>query len=756
MRRIITRMKNRRQPLVAVMVVMFALQVQAAPRGLARESLPGWDVPDLRPLPEEPADIPAPAPVEAPAALPAPQPAPAPQPVAAEAAEVKAPVVLGYGHFSKDGGAEGMSAEQFARQMDYLQSSGLHPISLQSYIDWREGRRMLPSGSVLITLDEADRGAYEVAYPILKKHHFAYVVFVDGRNFADGDPERATLAQLQEMAMNGAEIGSHTVSRPGSYEWQFAALSGGDDFSQLVEHEIGNSTRTIAAAFGTCRAFSYPHGTADEHLAGALPNYGISVAFTSQGGHASRNTQPYAQYRCMVKDDDTFHQAVGGSPATASQPQEEPAPEPEPVSRDKQDSLLVPIETVVPAPRTEPEPAVQPEPQPQPQPRPEPQPVVQQQPAMPSFADDDVAEEVEEVTPDPQPAPIAGQESYPAVQPLYENLGRRTPDGDWVTSRFTAPLVPREQTRVAVLGYHNFSNTKPITEMRMRTSDFCQQMQYIKDAGLSVITMQDFLEWLNGTRCLPERCVLITIDDGWKSVYTDAFPVLRAYGYPFTMFLYTTYIDVQGDSMTQQQLRAMMRCGATIGSHSVNHLYPKKWKRYAMESEPYKYQLQVELLDSRTTLLKLFGNCSTYCYPGGYNTPPMLDTLSGSAYQAAFTVEEAKVECGENPLLVHRYMVFGNDHNIFRRAVNFDGDAGVRPTREGIAAALPRAMKFYPHAFPKADPNAIVPAAPAATAAKPKPKAAPAKAAARKAPARKKPARKVPAPAPAPLPYSTY
>lgn len=141
--------------------------------------------------------------------------------------------------------------------------------------------------------------------------------------------------------------------------------------------------------------------------------------------------------------------------------------------------------------------------------------------------------------------------------------------------------------------------------------------------------------------------MLITIDDGWKSVYTDAFPVLRAYGYPFTMFLYTTYIDVQGDSMTQQQLRAMMRCGATIGSHSVNHLYPKKWKRYAMESEPYKHQLQVELLDSRTTLLKLFGNCSTYCYPGGYNTPPMLDTLSGSAYQAAFTVEEAKVECGK-------------------------------------------------------------------------------------------------------------
>ena len=657
------------------------MQAGAAPGGLSREALPGLDAPALPPVPVEPADIPAPVSAPAPAPVPAPSPAPAASPTAAAP---KAPVVLGYGHFSKDGAGDTVSAEQFARQMDYLKEHGLHPVSLQSYIDWREGRRMLPSGSVLITLDEADRGAYEVAYPILKKHHFAYVVFVDGRNFAMNDPDRATLPQLQEMAMDGAEIGSHTVTRPGSYEWQFAAMSGADDFSALAEREIGNSARSIAAAFGTCRAFSYPHGAVDERLAEALPQYGIRVAFTALPGHASRNAKPFAQRRCMVTDHDSFLQAVGGTAGP------EPAPEPEPAAPENHDDLLVPIETVVPSPEP--------------------------QPAMPEFADDDVAEDVEEDTAEPQPQEDA---AYPAVQPIHENLGRRTPDGDWVTCRFSAPLVPREKTRVAVLGYHNFSNSKPATEMRMKTADFCQQMQYIKDAGLSVVTLQDFLEWLNGTRRLPERCVLITIDDGWKSVYTDAFPVLRAYGYPFTMFLYTTYIDVQGDSMTSKQIQAMLRCGATIGSHSANHLYPKKWRRYAMDSEPYKNQLQVELADSRATLQKMFGTCSTYCFPGGYNTPPMLDTLSAAGYRAAFTVEEAKVECTENPLLIHRYMVFGTDHNIFRRAVNFDGAAGIRTTREGIRAALPRAMKFFPHAFPKAERRAPAPSpVPAPSAAR--------------------------------------
>ena len=156
-----------------------------------------------------------------------------------------------------------------------------------------------------------------------------------------------------------------------------------------------------------------------------------------------------------------------------------------------------------------------------------------------------IVQEAEKPTEVPEPEPASApqelrelMEPYhaTAVKPTYARLGRRTPDGDWVTAHFDQPLVPRDETRVAVLGYHNFSNSKRPTEMLMRTAEFCQQMQYIRDAGLAVISMQDFLEWRQGKRLLPARCVLITIDDGWKSVYTDAYPVLRAYGYPFTLF----------------------------------------------------------------------------------------------------------------------------------------------------------------------------------------------------------------------------
>ncbi len=320
-------------------------------------------------------------------------------------------------------------------------------------------------------------------------------------------------------------------------------------------------------------------------------------------------------------------------------------------------------------------------------------------PAEPAPAEPAPAEPAPAEPTPAEPVPAEPEEKYPVVEATYAELGKRTPDGDWVTARFKQPLVPREQTQVSVLGYHNFSKTKARSEMRMSTADFCRQMQFLRDSDICVISMQDFLEWRHGTRCLPARCVLITIDDGWKSVHSDAFPVLKAYGYPFTLYLYTRYINVQGDSMTSAQIKEMMKYGATIGSHSSNHLYPSKWKRYGQSSAAYAAQLKKELVDSRSKLKSMFGNCSTYCYPGGYNTPPMLDTLERAGYQAAFTVLESKVTCTEPTFLVHRYMVFGTNHEIFRRAVNFGGQENVVATRAAIAAAEEPAKAFFPAAF---------------------------------------------------------
>ena len=260
------------------------------------------------------------------------------------------------------------------------------------------------------------------------------------------------------------------------------------------------------------------------------------------------------------------------------------------------------------------------------------------------------------------PVPVS---SVPVSAEAEEDCAEEVPEEEVLD-------VPRDQTRVTVLGYHNFSKKAPVTEMLMRTSEFREQMAYLRRAGITVISMQEFLEWRLGTRTLPARCALITLDDGWKSVYTDAYPILKEFGYPFTLFLYTNYLHGRGDSLTPAQVKEMQANGATVGSHSVRHLYPSSWKKEEKKGpEAYAALVDAELGGSQMKLSEMFGPVNTYCYPGGYNTPGMLEKMPGYGYVAAFTVIPGKVTSTTDALLIPRYMIFGNKSSIFRSAVDF-------------------------------------------------------------------------------------
>ncbi len=277
---------------------------------------------------------------------------------------------------------------------------------------------------------------------------------------------------------------------------------------------------------------------------------------------------------------------------------------------------------------------------------------------------------------DPEPVAVNPiQREQAPSQPLADSRGTNSPSDSFYMRRCSPEQslpVPHDQTRVAVLGYHNFSKTAPVTEMLMRTQEFREQMEYIRSSGLTVISMQEFLEWRFGSRELPERCVLITLDDGWRSVYTEAFPILKEYGFPFTLFLYPTYLTGRGESMNPEMIREMQQFGATIGSHSLTHPYPSQWKAEAAKGEAaYNAYMDKEMGQSREKLVELFGPVTTFCYPGGFNTEPMRERLPGYGYVAAFTVIPGKVTEDEPPLQIHRYMIFGTDPSIFRNAMDF-------------------------------------------------------------------------------------
>ncbi len=262
-------------------------------------------------------------------------------------------------------------------------------------------------------------------------------------------------------------------------------------------------------------------------------------------------------------------------------------------------------------------------------------------------------------------------------------------------------LVERERTRVSILGYHDFSRTRAATQMCLNTDEFRRHMEYIRQEGLAVISMQDFLEWRHGKRKLPAHCILITIDDGWRSVYTDAYPILKEYGYPFTIFLYTDFISGKGDSMSKAMIEEMQSNGATVGSHSATHAYPSEWKEALKNgTEPMDRMLDKEIKNSKLTLDRNFGTVNTYCYPGGFVMKEMLDKLPQFGYTAAFTVLPGKVSVQEDTWQIHRYIVFGNDNNrIFNLAMDFRmADSSTAVSAGTIPGTLPPSLSSPPFA----------------------------------------------------------
>jgi peptidoglycan/xylan/chitin deacetylase (PgdA/CDA1 family) len=259
-----------------------------------------------------------------------------------------------------------------------------------------------------------------------------------------------------------------------------------------------------------------------------------------------------------------------------------------------------------------------------------------------------------------------------------------------------APEAVEEGARVAVLGYHDFSETEPETAMRINTTKFRRQLETLGQLGISVISLEDFIAWKKGEKEIPAKSALITLDDGWKSVYTDAFPILRELGMPFTLYLYKNYIDGGNKALTSAMVREMMKAGATIGSHSISHPYPATVKEYMKKGEEaYDAFLHQEMGGSKQFLESRFKvPVATYAYPGGFHTDEMLVLGHELGYSHMFTVLPGKVTRSTPDDRIPRYMILGNYDKIFEFATTFRDPNAPSIQPEGAIAGLIQTTEY--------------------------------------------------------------
>ena len=263
------------------------------------------------------------------------------------------------------------------------------------------------------------------------------------------------------------------------------------------------------------------------------------------------------------------------------------------------------------------------------------------------------------------PAPVAAATPAPAT-PAPAPVSTEPPK--------SARLAVDTHAQVIVLCYHRLEG-KAGGALSIDPGLFKQQMQEIKDRGLAVISMQDFLAWRRGEKTIPPKSVLITIDDGYLSGYEVGFPVLKEFHYPATYFIYTEYVNKGGKSMTWDQLAELRDAGMEIGSHTVSHVD----LRHKPSKAPGDYDswLKNEAETSRQILEEKLGiRVATFAYPYGWNNEKIHAAVRAAGYDAAFTVYGQRLGMGTSAVALGRYDVTTKDargHNSFDVGISFEG-----------------------------------------------------------------------------------
>src|ERR1700730_12117905 len=125
------------------------------------------------------------------------------------------------------------------------------------------------------------------------------------------------------------------------------------------------------------------------------------------------------------------------------------------------------------------------------------------------------------------------------------------------TPKIKKPVVD-QTAQTIIFCYHRLVDKIRYPGTEITTPAFEALMKALKDRGITVIGLQDYLAWRRGEKSIPPRCAVISFDDGWKSQYEVAWPILKKLGYPLTLFIYTEGVRGNllggGEAITWEQL----------------------------------------------------------------------------------------------------------------------------------------------------------------------------------------------------------
>lgn len=229
-------------------------------------------------------------------------------------------------------------------------------------------------------------------------------------------------------------------------------------------------------------------------------------------------------------------------------------------------------------------------------------------------------------------------------------------------SASTTSKVNTSKRGLPVLMYHFFYDAskgeKGADNNWMEVSAFEAQMKYLVDNNYYFPSWSEVEAFIDGTKTLPAKSVVVTIDDGDASFIKYAIPIIEKYNVKATSFVVTSW---NGDWLPksyksshldfQSHSHDMHRSGANGKGRFVNLSYK-------------------DALQDVTKSKNIIGNCTVFCYPFGHYNDNAIKVLKDAGYKLAFTTKGGRVYPGQNKFALPRVrMSKGISMSVFKEAV---------------------------------------------------------------------------------------
>ena len=208
---------------------------------------------------------------------------------------------------------------------------------------------------------------------------------------------------------------------------------------------------------------------------------------------------------------------------------------------------------------------------------------------------------------------------------------------------------PQENWEIPVLMYHhiqdNVDTSNPSAMLHtVSPANFGTQLDTITRQGYTPVTFYNV-----AANCLPEKPVIITLDDGYTDAFTQAFPALKARNMVATFYIPTGLIGTPA-YMDWSQVDELAAANMELGAHSLTHT---NLKTASPELQRTEILGSVADLKTNTGL-----DVVSFSYPfGEHDSPALQPLLSESGVKYAVIISRTNARNDQNHLLIPRYLV---------------------------------------------------------------------------------------------------